>query len=113
VEIGCLLSVPVKPTTIMSVVCGICAPMLLAQVAMLLKVDFLGNPDSGIGTRALLSFLALVSRLLGRFQIVLLVGADAFDRFHKVRSKRMSIGIMPFLFMLYWSCHWIEHIRST
>jgi hypothetical protein len=25
----------------------------------------------------------------------------------------MSIGVMPFLFMLYWSCHWIGHIHST
>ncbi len=66
-EIGFLLSILFKPTTITSVVCGICTPMLLAQVAMLLKADFLGNPDCGIGTRAFLPFLALVRRLVGRF----------------------------------------------
>jgi hypothetical protein len=78
-EIGFLLSVLFKPTTITSVVHGICAPMLLAQVAMLLQEDFLGNPDCRIGTRAFLLFLTLVRRLLGRFQFALLLGADAFD----------------------------------
>jgi hypothetical protein len=62
-----------------SVVHGICAPMLLAQVAMLLKADFLGNPGCRIGTRVFFSFLALVGRLLGRFQFALLIGADAFN----------------------------------
>ncbi len=66
-EIRFLLFVLFKPMTIMNVVRGIRAPMLLAQVAMLLKEDFLGNPDCGTGTRALQPFLALVRRLLGRF----------------------------------------------
>ncbi len=61
--------------------------MLLAQVAMLLKADFLGNPDRGIGTRALLPFLALVRRLLRRFQFALLVGADAFDCFQQSQKQ--------------------------
>jgi hypothetical protein len=60
---------------------GIHAPMLLAQVAMLLKAGFLGNPDRRIGTRAFLPFLALVRRLLGRFRFALLIGADMFDCF--------------------------------
>ena len=83
-EIRFLLSVLFKPTTIMSVVHGICAPMLLSQVAMLLKVDFLGNPDRRIGTRAFLPFLALIGRLVGFLKIIqfaLLVGADAFNCF--------------------------------
>ena len=46
------------------VVRGICAPILLAQVAVLLKADFFGNPGRRIGTRVLLPFLALVGRLL-------------------------------------------------
>ncbi len=33
--------------------------------------------------------------------------------FNKVRSKRMSISIMPFLLMLYWSCHWRGRMHST
>jgi hypothetical protein len=38
--------------------------MLLAQVAVLLKMDFLGNPGRKIVTRVFLPFLALVGRLL-------------------------------------------------
>ncbi len=64
-EIGFLLSVLLEPTTIISIVHGICTPMLLAQVAVLLKMDFLGNPGRRICTRAFLPFLALVGRLLG------------------------------------------------
>jgi hypothetical protein len=86
-EIGFLLSVLLKPTTITSVVRGICAPMLLAQVAMLLEANFLGHPDSSLGTRAFLPFLALVRRLLGRFRFALLVGADAFDCFQQSKKQ--------------------------
>jgi hypothetical protein len=75
-EIGFLLSILFKPTTIMSVVRGICAPMLLAQVAMLLKTDFFGNPGHRIGTRVFFPFLALVGRLLGRFRFALLVASQ-------------------------------------
>ncbi len=67
--------------TITSVVHGTCTLMLLAQVAVLLKTDFLGNPGRRIGTRAFLPFLLLLGRLLGRFQFAFLVGANAFDRF--------------------------------
>jgi hypothetical protein len=80
-KIGFLLSVLFKPMTITSVVHGICTTMLLAQVPMLLKVDFLENPDRGIGFRTFLPFFALVRRLLRRFRFALLVGADAFDHF--------------------------------
>ncbi len=80
-ETGFLLSNLFKTTTITSVVHGKCTPMLLAQVAMLLKTDFLGNPGRRIGTRAFIPFLALVERLLGRLQFALLEGADAFDCF--------------------------------
>ncbi len=80
-EIRFLCSVLLKPMTITSVVRGICTPMLLAQVAMLLEANFLGHPDHSLGTRAFLPFLALVRRLLRRFRFALLVGADAFDRF--------------------------------
>jgi hypothetical protein len=83
-ETGFLLSILLKPTTIVSVVYGMCAPMLLAEFTMLLKLDFLGNPDRRIGTRAFLPFLALVGRLVGFLKIIrfaLLVGADSFNRF--------------------------------
>jgi hypothetical protein len=66
-EIGFLLSVLLKPMTITSVVRGICNPMLLSQVAMLLEANFHGHPDCSLSTRAFFPFLALVRRLLGRF----------------------------------------------
>ncbi len=52
---------------------------------MLLKADFLGNPDRRTGTGALLPFLALKGRLLGFLviQLALLVGADVFNRFQQ------------------------------
>ncbi len=83
-ETGFLLSVFLKPTTIASVVRGMCAPMLLAEFAMLLKFDFLGNPGRRIGTRAFLPFIALIGKLVGFLKIIqfaLLVGADAFNCF--------------------------------
>jgi hypothetical protein len=86
-EIQFLLSVLFKPMTITSVVCGTHAPMLLALVAVLLKADFLWNPGRRIGTRAFLPFLALVGRLLGRFQLALLVCADAFDCFQQSQKR--------------------------
>jgi hypothetical protein len=55
--------------------------MLLAQVAMLLETHFLGNPGRRLGTRMLLPFLALARSFLGRFQLGLLVGTDAFNHF--------------------------------
>ncbi len=64
---GFLLSVLFKATTITISVRGIRAPMLLAPVAVLLKMDFLGNPGHRFGTRAFLPFLVLLGRLLGRF----------------------------------------------
>ncbi len=63
-EIGFILSVLFEPMTITSVVCGMRTPMLLAQVVMLLKTDFLGNLDCRIGTRAFLPFLALAGKPL-------------------------------------------------
>ncbi len=81
VEIGFLFFVLFKPTTITSAVRGIHTPMLLAQVAVLLKADFLGNAGHRIGTRVLLPFLILLGKLLKRLQVALLGGADAFNRF--------------------------------
>jgi hypothetical protein len=86
-EIRFLLSVLFKPTTITSVVRGIHAHMLLAQVAMLLKTDILGNPGRRTGTRVFLPFLPRVRRLLGRFQFALLVGANAFECFQQSQKQ--------------------------
>jgi hypothetical protein len=86
-EIRFLLSVLLKPTTITSVVRGLCTPMLLAQVAILLEANLFGHPDHSLGTRAFLPFLTLVRRLLGRFRFALLVGADALDCFQQSEKQ--------------------------
>ncbi len=44
---------------------GVRAPMLLAQAAMLLEMDLLGNPGRRLGTRILLPFLVLVRSFFG------------------------------------------------
>jgi hypothetical protein len=78
-EFGLFLSIFFKPTTIMSVVCGVRASMLLAKVRMLLEADFLENLCCRLGTRLFIPFLALVRSFLRRFQFGLLVDADALD----------------------------------
>ncbi len=89
-EIGLLLSVFLIPMTLTCVVHGIRAPILLAQVAMLLKANFLLHTDCSLGTRVILPFLALERRLLRRFQFALLVGTYAFNRF-KRNEKRAHV----------------------
>ncbi len=66
-EIGLLLSILLKPMTLTCVVGGTCAAMLLAQVAMLLMGNLLWHTDRYLSTGTLLTFLAPVRRLLGRF----------------------------------------------
>jgi hypothetical protein len=82
-EIGLLLSFFLKLMTLMCDVRGIHAPVLLSQVAMLLKANLLWHMIRSLGTRAFLPFLALVRRLLERFQFALFVGTDAFNRLQR------------------------------
>jgi hypothetical protein len=112
-EIGFLLSVFFKPTTLTCVVRGIRAPMLFAQVAMLLNANLLGHPNSSLGTTAFLPFLALVRRLLGRFQFALLVGADAFNclqRSEKRAHVHQCHALLDHVVLVY---HRRGHISST
>jgi hypothetical protein len=89
-EIGFLLFIFLIPTTIPGIVRGVCAPILLAQVAMLLEMDFLGNPGHRLSTRTLLPFLALMRSYLGRFQLGFLVGTDAINCI-KQREKQTQV----------------------
>jgi hypothetical protein len=57
VPLGFLVSVLLVPMTILCVVHGMCTPMFLAQVAMLLRTSFLGNFVSRLRTGSLVSFL--------------------------------------------------------
>jgi hypothetical protein len=97
VKIGLLHPVFLVPTTILGIVHGIHAPMLLAEVKMLLGASFLGNLAHRLGTRPLVSLLALVRSLL----IGLCIGSFLVHMRSKAlrdkRSKRMSTGVIPFL----------------
>jgi hypothetical protein len=59
VEIGLLRSIFLIHATFLCVVRSMCAPMLFVEVAMLLKVDFLGDSGHRSSTRSLVSCLAL------------------------------------------------------
>ncbi len=64
--------------------------MLLAQVTMLLKLDFLGNPDRRISTWLFFPFLALVGRLLGLLMVIrlaLLMGTYVFNSFQRSQKQ--------------------------
>jgi hypothetical protein len=52
------------PMTILGILCGVHAPMLLAEVAILLGVSIFGNLARVLRIRPLVSFSALVRRLL-------------------------------------------------
>ncbi len=58
--------------------------MFLTQVAMLLKLDFLGNPDHRISTWPFFPFLSIEGRLLGfLIRLALLMGTYAFTSFQR------------------------------
>jgi hypothetical protein len=105
IEIGFLLSVCLIPTTILDIVRGVHAPMLLAQVAMPLETDFLGDSGHRFHTRLLLPILALVRNFLGRLDLAISWVHTRSVASRDIRSKHKSIGIMPFSWSLYWSCH--------
>jgi hypothetical protein len=50
--------------TILGVVCGLRAPMLLVEVAMLLSASFLGGSGHRLGTRSLFLFLPFLEAFL-------------------------------------------------
>jgi hypothetical protein len=75
-------------TTFTSRVSGMCAPMFLSQVAMLLKLDFLGNTGRRISTWPFFSFLSVEGRLLGfLIWLALLIGTYAFNSFQRSQKR--------------------------
>jgi hypothetical protein len=86
-EIRFLLSVLLVPTTILGIVYGLCTPMLLAQVAMLHKTDFSGDPGRRFGTLLLLPILTLVRSFLGRFQLGLLLGTNVLNCLKRCKKQ--------------------------
>jgi hypothetical protein len=63
-EIGFLCSVFLILTTVARIVHSMHAPMLLAEVAMLLGASFLWDSGRRLSTRSHISFLALVGNFL-------------------------------------------------
>jgi hypothetical protein len=57
-------SIFLVPMTIFDIVHGICAPMVLAHVAMLIGVRFLGNPAHRIGARSHVTLFVFVQSYL-------------------------------------------------
>jgi hypothetical protein len=77
-------------TTILAIVHGICAPMLLAEVAMHLGASFLGNLAHRLSTRLLVSILALVrSYLVGLCigSFLGIIGLNSLER----QEKQMHV----------------------
>ncbi len=78
-ELGFIRSIFLIPTTILGVVCAICTPMLLAEVAMLLGASFLRNLAHRLSTRPLVSLLTLVRSLLVGLRIESFFGTYALN----------------------------------
>jgi hypothetical protein len=113
-EIGFLISVPFILTTILGIVCSCAPPCFLHMLQCFLLVQAL------LGTLAIesvpgcfLPFLPLVEAFLEDSILPLSWVLMRSIALRDVRSKLKSIGLMPFLWRLYWSCHWTEHILGT
>jgi hypothetical protein len=100
-------------TTIFCVVCSIHVPMLLAEVAMLFKANFLGDSGRRLSTMSLVSFLALAVSFPVGLCIGLLLCTYTLYSLENKRSECMSTGVIPFLRRLKWSCHVSRHILRT
>jgi hypothetical protein len=96
-EIGYFCSVFLVPTTIIGVVHGMRTPMLLAEVAMLLDASFLGNLARILGTRPLVSFLALVRMLLVGLCIGSFLGTYALNSLERHEKQTFVHGSHSFL----------------
>ncbi len=89
-EVGFFRAVFLVPMTTLGVVHGMCTPMLLAQVAMLLGTSFLGNPACRIGARSFVTLLALVQSFLVRLRIGSFLGTYTLN-FLKRQEKQTYV----------------------
>jgi hypothetical protein len=95
-EIGFFQSVFLILTTISCVVHSICAPMLLAEVAMLLGASFLGDSGRRLSTRSLVSFLALIEGFLVGSCVGLFLCTKHSIALRDISSKCMLTGVISF-----------------
>jgi hypothetical protein len=88
-------------------------PGLLHRLQCFLKRIFLGTLAVDSVPGCFFPFLLLGEAFSGNSNLTFSWVQTRLITSSEVRSKCMSIGIMPFSFMLYWSCHWIGYICST
>ena len=75
-------------TTFMSCVSGMCAPMFLTLVAILLRSDFLGNAGCWISTWPFFPFLVVEGNFLSLLLfLALLMGTYAFNSFQRSQKR--------------------------
>ncbi len=88
-------------------------PCFLRRLQCFSKRTFLGTPAIELVPECFFPFSPLLEDISEDSNLPFLLVQTRSIASNKVRSEHMSIGVMPFLFMLYWSCHWIGHICST
>ena len=76
---------------------GICAPMFLAEVAMLLGSSFLWNFVSRLCTRSLVSFLVFRRSFLSGLCIGSFLGTYALNGLKALKKRTHVHGIQSFL----------------
>jgi hypothetical protein len=96
-EIGFLVSIFLVPMTLLCVVRGICAPMFLGQVTMLLSSSFLWIFVSRLRTGSLISFLGFCRCFLIRLCIGSFLGTYALNSLKALKKRTHAHGIQSFL----------------
>ena len=99
-EVGFLVSVLLVPTKILCIVRGICAPMFLPEVAMLLGSSFLWNFVSRLCTRTLVSFLVFCRSFLVGLCIGSFLGTYALNSLKALKKQMHVHRIQSFLVMI-------------
>ncbi len=112
-DIGFFLFVFHILTTIFCAVHSIRAPMILADVAMLLKANFFGTLAIDSVPGLLFSFLLLLEAFLLDCALDFSCAHTRSITSRDIRSECMSSWVIPFLWRLKWSCHVSGHIQRT
>ncbi len=96
-EVGFFHSIFLKSTTILGIVSGKCAPIFLAQVAMLLGASFLGSPAHRIGARSLVTPFPLVRKFLNGLCIGSSLGTCTLNSLKRQEKQMHLHGFHTFL----------------
>jgi hypothetical protein len=85
-------------------VCGVCAPLVLAQIAPFLVTSFLGDLDRSFITRSLVSLVTLVRRLLVGLCIGIFLGTYALNSLEKQEKQTHVQGSHTFFVKVELAC---------